>query len=140
MRAIEYGIVCDASDEKFLVKNINSFLDRLSYRKMYKRTPSGLRDPEQPKSEPRYDHYYCQFHKQHPSWYFDLYPNADLDGKLRFPDRPDVSWTLFVNKTNPEQDSDEEDASLDRFFSALRDGAGFQMVLIHTYRQGENRL
>lgn len=139
MSAIEHGIICQASDEKALVRNVNSFLANLGYSKMYKRPPSGLRNPERPEDEPRYSHYYYQFLKEHPRWYFDLYPNVDLDGKARFPDRPEVGWTLYVSKTMPEQNSAADDAGLDSFFSALILGTGFSSILLHTYRQDEDR-
>ena len=63
------------------------------------RTPSGYRDPDHPEREPRYSHYYCQFLKETPRWYFDLYPNGDLDGKARFPGHPRAGWTLYVSRS-----------------------------------------
>lgn len=140
MHAIEYGILCQPSDEKALVKNVNSLLAVVGYRKMYKWIPSGLRNPGQPDSEPRYSHYYCQFMKQHPRWYFDLCQNINLDGKARFPDQLDAGWTLYTSKTDPERNSEADNASLDQFFFALAGGVGFPTVLLHTYQQGENRL
>lgn len=139
MHAIEYGILCLPTDEKALVKNVNAFLASRDYRKMYKWVPSGVRDPDRPEDEPRYSHYYCQFLKQHPRWHFDLYPNVDLDGKARFPERLDAGWTLFANKTFSEHNSAEDDLSLDRFFEDLLANTGFPSVALHRYAPGENR-
>ena len=139
MQAVEYGILCLPSDEKALVKNVNAFLATLGYRKMYKWAPSGVRDPDHPEDEPRYSHYYCQFLKQHPRWHFELYPNVDLDGKARFPERPDAGWTLFVNKPFPESNSPDDDAALESFFAALTAHLGFPAATLHRYKPGENR-
>lgn len=140
MSAFEYGIHCQPGDEKILVKNINSFLATLGYRKMSKSIPSGLRNPDRPDKEPRYSHYYRQFLKEHPRWYFDLYPNTDLNGMARFKEYPQLAWTLYASKTFPEQNSVADNASLDHFFSALVASIGFPVTLLHTYQQDENRL
>ena len=140
MIAFEYGIHCQPNDEKLLVKNVNSFLAAHDYRKMYKSIPRGLRNPEKPDKEPRYSHYYSQFLKEHPRWYFDLYPNVDLDGKARFPEHLEAGWTLYASKNFPELNSETDNASLDIFFSALVAGTGFTTILLHSYKQGENRL
>ena len=140
MIAFEYGIHCQPNDEKLLVKNVNSFLAAHDYRKMYKSIPRGLRNPEKPDKEPRYSHYYSQFLKEHPRWYFDLYPNVDLDGKARFPEHLEAGWTLYASKNFPELNSETDNASLDKFFSALVAGTGFTTTLLHSYEQGENRL
>jgi len=140
MNAIEYGIICQIDDEKRIVKNVDKFLDSLGYRKMYKWSPHGVRDPDHPEKEPRYDHYYCQFMKEQPRWYFDLYPNVDLDGRARFPEHPEMAWTLFVRKTFPEQNSRADDAKLDKFFSSLLAALGFPAKILHQYREDENRL
>ena len=140
MSAREYGILCQPADEKTLVNNINTFLAGLGWRKLYKRTPSGYRDPDHPEREPRYSHYYCQFLKETPRWYFDLYPNGDLDGKARFPGHPRAGWTLYVSKTLPEQNSADDDAALDAFFAALVEHTGFPSILLHTYQPLENRI
>jgi len=117
MNAAEYGIHCAASDERTLIANVNRFLAARGYRKLYKREPTGLRDPDNPGAQPRYSHYYCQFLKQHPGWYFDLYPNVDLDGRARFHAHPQAGWTLFANKVSPQWNTVEDDARLDGFFA-----------------------
>ncbi|MFC1669191.1 hypothetical protein ACFL20_02285 [Spirochaetota bacterium] len=139
MEAMEYGFYCNPEDEKVLVKNLNKFLKSLDYRKMYKWEPSGLTDPEHPENEPNYSHYYCQFLKQHPGWYFDIYPNKDLDGKEKFPEHPEAGWTLFVNKTNPQNNSPGDDKKLNDFFSSLASATGFRTELLYTYSEKENR-
>lgn len=90
MNATEYGIHCAAGDEKTLVANVNRFLATQGCRKLYKREPNGLRDPDNPDAQPRYSHYYCQFLQPPPRWYFDLYPNVDLDGRVRLADGAQV--------------------------------------------------
>jgi hypothetical protein len=67
----EYGIKCTQENEKQIIKNINTFLQKeYNYRKMYKRKDDSI-------SKFNYEHYYCQFIKEEPKWYFDLYPNED---------------------------------------------------------------
>lgn len=140
MSAVEYGIICAPTDEKKLVKNVNDFLATCDYRKMSKRVPSGIRDPDRIKPEPRYSHYYSQFLKEHPRWYFDLYPNVDLEGEARFPSNLECGWTLYVNKVMPENNSQSDNEQLDKFFSELTLGTGFKTVLLHKYNQDENRI
>lgn len=138
MNATEYGIHCAAGDEKTLVANVNRFLATQGCRKLYKREPNGLRDPDNPGAQPRYSHYYCQFLQQHPRWYFDLYPNVDLDGRVRFPAHPQAGWTLYANKVS-QWSTAEDDARLDAFFRALLAGIGFATELLHAYAENENR-
>ena len=111
MSAVEYGILCNPGNEAVIVKNVNTFLASRGYRKMYKRIPSGRRSSDSTREEPRYSHYYCQFLREHPRWYFDLYPNVDLDGKARFA-RSDVGWTLFVNEVSTEHNSAQDNENL----------------------------
>lgn len=139
MKAHEYGLLCNADDEARLVKNVNAFLTSLDYRKMYRKQPTGLRNPDRPDEEPRYSHYYCQFLRQHPRWYFDLYPNADLAGRRRFPEHPEAGWTLFVNYPGHEHDTPDDTAQLDRFRAQLVEATGFATMLLHAYGNGEDR-
>lgn len=139
MQAYEYGILCAAADEAALVKNVNAFLAGRGWRPLYRKQPAGLRNPERPDLEPQYSHYYCQFLKQSPRWYFDLYPNADKRGTLRFPDHPQAGWTLFVNYPGYPRDTAGELAQLDAVRGQIVAGTGFATLLLHTYQPGENR-
>lgn len=139
MQAYEYGILCDASDEAALVKNVNDFLSTQGWRPLYRKQPTGLRNPAQPELEPQYSHYYCQFLKQSPRWYFDLYPNADKRGVLRFPEHAQAGWTLFINYPGYPRDTPEELAQLDTVRGQIVTGTGFATVLLHTYQPGEDR-
>lgn len=139
MSAIEYGIHCHAADERVLVASVNRFLAAQGYRRLYKREPSGLRDPENPGAEKRYSHYYCQFLRQHPRWYFDLYPNVDLDGRARFPHQLQAGWTVYANKVAPQWNTAEDDARLNAFFRALLDALGFATSVLHVYAANEDR-
>jgi hypothetical protein len=90
---MEYGIKCNKDDEKQIVININKFLQKeYNYRKMYKWKDDSI-------SKFKYEYYYCQFMKQSPQWFFDLYPNEDLNGKLKFENK-EVQWVLFTAKNN----------------------------------------
>lgn len=140
MRAFEYGIICGVSDEKELIKNINAFMVELGFRKIYKKAPSGVRDPDNPGQEPQYAHYYWQMLKQDPGWYFDLYPNQDLNGKYRIADAPDVGWTLYLSFTKDDANTQEQKQELDRFAESLIKKLGFSSRLLHAYQSGENRL
>ncbi|MBJ7575496.1 hypothetical protein [Luteimonas sp. MC1828] len=139
MLAREYGIICNSQDEKLLVKNVNSFLASVGYRKVYKSVPRGIRNPASAEPEPRYSHYYSQFLKAHPRWYFDLYPNVDLDDRARFPANLDCGWTLYVNKVMAENNSASDDQALETFFADLAHGTGFETVVLHTYGPDESR-
>lgn len=135
---IDYGIVCKASDERTLVRNVNAFLASEDYFTLSKHAPAHI----QPAARAfRIAHVYRQFLKQHPRWYFDLTPNLDLDGRARFPNDLDCGWTLFTNKPAHDLNSPEEDASLDAFFARLAAGAGFLTRILHEYHKvGEDRL
>jgi hypothetical protein len=98
MKAYEYGLLCTAADEAALVNNVNTLLAGQGWRRLYRKQPTGLRNTERADLEPQYSHYYCQFLKQSPHWYFDLYPNADKCGLLRFTAPPQAGWTLFFNQ------------------------------------------
>lgn len=70
MNTCEYGIICKKDDKIQLVKNINQFLKKeYNYRKMYQWKDDSI-------SAFNYEYYYCQFIKEEPRWYFDLYPNG----------------------------------------------------------------
>jgi hypothetical protein len=139
MQALEYGICCKPEDEKQLVRHVNEFLASVGYRKLYKSVPAGIRNPDQPDKEPRHSHYYYQFLKEHPRWYFDLYPNIDLDGKIRFPQHSNLGWTLYFNKVMPEQNSPADDLCLDEFCSSLCANVGFPVLLLRSYAPKEMR-
>jgi hypothetical protein len=121
------------------VKNINALLATRDYRKMDKRAPSGFRDPDHPEREPRYAHYYAQLQRQQPRWYFDLYPNVDLDGRARFADRIDVSCTLYVDPASAVRGADDTDDTLSELFESLVSAVGFPVDVLHRYAEGENR-
>jgi len=135
--SVDYGIQCTAADEKQIVKNTNVFLATLQYRKMYKWEDKSIQPPERTF---RISHYYCQFIKTPPRWYFDLRPNVDLDGKSRFPDHIDCGWTLFTHKPFPETYSAQDHDTLNSFFTQLVGGLGFPTKVIHVYEKGEDRL
>ena len=129
--AVDYGVQCSAQDEKRLVKNVNAFLASLDYRKMYKWQDTSVQPPDRTF---RIEHYYCQFLKQAPRWHFDLRPNADLDGKARFPERPECGWLLHVRKPFPETYSAQDHEQLNRFFAGLVEGLGFPSKVLHVYQ------
>ena len=135
---VDYGIVCAATDEKALLKQVNAFLASRDYRKMYKFKDTSI--PPSPERTFRISHYHCQFLKQSPYWYFDLRPNADLDGKQRFPDHSECGWTLYTRKTRPEANSKADEEALNVFFSDLLRAIRFPCILLHLYAPREDRL
>ena len=136
MNKLEYGIICNKSDEKQLVKNINHFLDSAyEYRKMSKVTNKSMLQARLPFV---FTHFYNQFLKTGVRWYFELYPNSDEDGKLKFPEHPDAAWLIWVNKMS--YNTDEEKSENDRFFEELLQGTGFEWKLLYTYQEKEERL
>lgn len=139
IRAYEYGLVCAAADEAALVKNVNAFLATQGWRPLYRKQPTGLRNPERPDLEPQYSHYYCQFLKQSPQWYFDLYPNADKRGVLRFPEHPQAGWTLYFNHPGHERNTPQELAQLEALRPQIVAATGFAAVLLHAYQPNEDR-
>ena len=136
MKKLEYGIICQAGDEKQLVKNINSFLEKqFGYRKMYKTNNKSMLEARLPFV---YSHFYNQFLKQGVRWYFELYPNADLEGKRKFSEHPEAGWLIWVNKMS--YSTEDEKAENDRFFIELLSATGFEIKLLHEYKEGEERL
>jgi hypothetical protein len=140
MDAIEYGIKCEKKDEKDIVKNINKFLATKNYRKMYKwKDKGGIRNIDDPGSDPQLEYTYTQFLKQSPRWLFEISLNVDLRNIHRFPDHPDCAWTLFFNKVCPELNSETEDLSLDNFLKELLKGTGFECTLMFKYKKNDYR-
>jgi hypothetical protein len=129
----EYGIKCQREDEKELVKNINNFLQKeYGYRKMYKRNDDSI-------SKFNYEYCYFQFIREKPLWYFDLYPNEDLDGKLKF-DNKETQWVLFINKIDIEKNTSKKREELELFFQKLLCAIDFETILLHDYKKNEERI
>ncbi|KAA9001096.1 hypothetical protein FJU30_07515 [Affinibrenneria salicis] len=134
---IDYGIVCALSDEKKIVKNINHFLvQECGFRKMYKWPDRAIRPADKPFE---IDHYYSQFLKQEPGWLFDVMPNYDKIGRIRFSQAPECGWTLFT-KPFREFNADQDLTETQTFFARLVDAIGFPVRLLHQYRQNEDRI
>lgn len=140
----DYGIICEIGDEEKIVKNINTFLEKIyHYRKMTKRNKESDLESRLPFI---YKHFYCQFLLKIPygeeigRWYFDLIPNSDLNGKMKFPNRKDVGWILWISKKDVPKNTQAQNEYLNKFFSELLDAVGYDVVLIHEYEDGEDRL
>jgi len=132
-KQIEYGIKCQKENEKQIVKNINNFLQKeYEYRKMYKRNDESI-------SKFNYEYYYCQFIKEKPLWYFDLYPNEDLDGKCKFENK-ETQWILFINKIDIKENTSKQNEALELFFQKLLNGIGFETILLYEYKENEERI
>jgi len=126
----EYGIICNKEDEKELLKRINKFLKNdYEYRKVYKRNDTSI-------SAFNYDYYYFQFIKEKPRWYFDLYPNEDLDGKLKF-DNQETKWILYFDKQNLSENTEIQNQEVNLFFDKLIDAIGYETILLHRYKDDE---
>lgn len=126
----EYGIICNKEDEKELIKRINKFLKNdYEYRKVYKRNDTSI-------SAFNYDYYYFQFIKENPRWYFDLYPNEDLDGKLKF-DNQETKWILYFDKQNLSENTEIQNQEVNLFFDKLIDAIGYETILLHRYKDDE---
>lgn len=134
---VDHGIVCCADDERRLLRNIDAFLASRQLRPMGRREDTSIQPPER---SFRIAHYWSQFARTHPRWYLELRPNADLDGKHRFPEHRDCAWTLFTNKSSHEANSAADDALLESFFADLRAALGFPTRELHVYAPGEERL
>jgi hypothetical protein len=132
----EYGIICSPEDEKKIVKNINSFMEKeYGYRKIRKMQQESLLSARLPFV---YTHFYSQSLKQGARWYFELYPNRDIEGKTKFEANPDAGWLLWINKQS--YDSLENITELDQFFDELLAATSFETILLHSYEEGEERL
>ncbi|MDR2151710.1 MAG: hypothetical protein LBO72_02710 [Helicobacteraceae bacterium] len=130
---MEYGIKSKKEDEKQIVKNINNFLkNEYNYRKMYKWKDTSI-------SKFNYGDYYCQFIKEKPRWYFDLTMNEDLDGKWKFDNR-EAQWILYTRKNYVEEYTQKDHEDVDLFFKKLVEAIGFEAVLLHKYKLGEERI
>jgi hypothetical protein len=129
----EYGIRCAVDAEARLVKNVNDFLRRAyGYRKMSKQADDSI-------SAFNYAYCYCQFTKDAPRWFFDLFPNEDLDGQRKFEDEA-IGWVLFTAKNDVEEYTREHHAEVDVFFEELIAGIGFETAALHRYADGEERI
>lgn len=123
----EYGIICKKQDEKELVKRINQFLQNdYGYRKLYKSNDDSI-------SAFNYDYYYFQFIKENPRWYFDLYPNEDLDEKLKF-DNQEAQWVLYIDKKDVNENTGKQNQEVNLFFDKLIDAIGYETVILHKYK------
>lgn len=57
MDAVEYGLICDRSDEKDIVKNVNAYLAEKGYRKLYKwKDKGGIKNIDDPSSDPKLEY------------------------------------------------------------------------------------
>jgi hypothetical protein len=139
-QSVEFGLICSAGDELALVKNVNVFLKSKGLCKLSRRTPTGVRNPDDRSNKPRYAHFYCCSRtKQRPSWYFDLYPNLDLDGNARFPDRLDCGWTLFLNRLLLELNTSDDGQVLQQFQEGLLGSIGYSVDSLYVYGPRECR-
>lgn len=133
----EYGIICKNDDEKKVVKSINDFLEKEhGYRKLYKRNKDHSLTKARLPFE--YEHFYQQFLKQGHRWYFELYPNSDLNFKMKFTNHPEVGWIIFINKLSYSDLEAQE--SLDKFFTELINSIDFEIIFLHQYKHGDERL
>src|SRR5262245_5571385 len=109
----------------------------MGYRKLHRLADLAIRQPERAY---RISHYYCQFLKTDPQWYFDLRPNVDMDGRSRFPAFPDCGWTLFTNKPFRERYSERDERNVDDFFACLLGATGFQAIVLNAYPEALERV
>lgn len=133
----EYGIVCSLTDEGKVVKNVNAFLvSKCGFRKMYKWPDRSIKPIDHPFE---IDHYYTQFLKEDPGWLFDITPNYDKFGRIRFAEHPECGWTIF---TKPFRESSDDQALSDvaSFFKSLLESVGFPVLELHKYAKGEDRI
>jgi hypothetical protein len=129
----EYGIKCTKENENQIVKNINNFLQKeYNYRKMYKRKDDSI-------SKFNYEYLYCQFINEKPKWYFDLYPNEDINGEMKFENK-EIQWVLFINKINVEEYTKKHHEEVDLFFKKLMDAIFFEIIILHKYAKDEERI
>lgn len=134
MDAVEYGLICDRSDEKDIVKNVNAYLAEKGYRKLYKwKDKGGIKNIDDPSSDPKLEYTYGQFIKESPKWYFDILPNKGLRSIYRFAEQKDCAWTLFFSKTNPESCTESDNIYLDNFLKDLLTGTGYKSKLLYKY-------
>ena len=132
-KQMEYGIKCQKEDEKQIVKNINNFLQKeYGYRKMYKWKDDSI-------SKFNYEYNYCQFIKEKPRWLFELSPNEDLNGKLKF-ENQETQWILFINEIDIKKNTSNQNEKLELFFQKLLNAIGFETVLLYEYKEGEERI
>lgn len=133
---IEYGIVCNLADEAKIVKNVNAFLvKRCGFRKMYKWPDRSIKPIDRPFE---IDHYYTQFLKEDPGWLFDICPNFDKVGRVRFLEHPECGWTIFT-KPFREPNDGQDLSEVASFFEALLDSVGFPILELHKYQSGQDR-
>jgi hypothetical protein len=99
---------------------------------MYKRKDDSI-------SKFNYEYLYCQFIKGEPGWYFDLYPNEDINGKMKFENK-ETQWILFISKENVEGYTKKHHEEVDMFFKKLMAAIGFEVIVLHKYTKNEERI
>lgn len=135
---VEYGIICALEDEIRIVKNINAFLVKQhGFRKMYKWPDRSIK----PKDKPfEIAHYYTQFLKETPGWLFDITPNYDKEGRVRFDQAKECGWTIFTKPFREIENEDQNLSEINVFFEELVNAVGFPVVVLHRYCKGEDRI
>lgn len=132
-KQIEYGIKCQKDDEKQIVKNINSFLQKeYGYRKMYQKKNDSI-------SKFNYEYNYWQIMKEKPRWFFDLCLNEDTNGKWKFENK-EIQWVLYINKIGIEKNTSKEREDLELFFQKLLSTIGFEAIVLYDYKENEERI
>ncbi|OWR29860.1 hypothetical protein CDO73_12295 [Saccharibacillus sp. O23] len=131
---IEYGIVSAPSEEKPLAANLKAFFAPLN-RVMVKTKSKGLLNARLPYV---YSHYYWNLNKE-MQVYVELYPNTDNEGKRKFAN-PDVGWILFANMREVPPPHGVPIEEQEQYVQELLAASGFPYVVLHEYRDGEERL
>lgn len=135
---VDYGIICALEDEAKIVKNINAFLvKQCGFRKMYKWPDRSIKPIDRPFE---IEHYYTQFLKENPGWLFDVKPNYDKVGRIRFAAAKECGWTIFTKPFRDDGYENRDLSEVDKVFENLLGAVGFPVLVLHRYMKGEDRL
>lgn len=63
----------------------------------------------------------------------------DLNGKWKFENK-EAKWILFINKVHVERYTQKNHEEVDLFFEKLISSLGFETILLHTYKENEERI
>lgn len=136
--SVEYGIICALEDEAKIVKNINAFLvKQCGFKKMYKWPDRSIKPIDKPFE---IEHYYTQFLKETPGWLFDVTPNYDKVGRVRFSEAKECGWTIFTKPFREDGNEKQDLSEINKFFENLLGAVGFPVLVLHRYTKGEDRL
>lgn len=145
MKAYEYGIFFSDKKEKVFIDSINQvlldiFSSRAGRYKLSKNKNSSILKYRLPFE---YNYLYNTLMKPE-GLFIEIYPNYDINGKRKF-NIDGISWNIFINSlgfyiNESLQVVNNDNPKMDTIIESLLKTIPYNIVLLHEYRDGEERL